>query len=183
MNELVEPRVRRIVADHLGVSIEDLVPEVSLTDDLAADSLDLVEVALALENEFGMSLPEQLLEEIRTYADLVDVTVRLAQDRRRLDARRAQLPAIIRTRIVGPGATSSSVERTAELTPYEAEEIAEDALRAGRGARLEVTVAPDTSDTALAGVRQQFSRLGPRGIEVSIRRDGLSGVRPNTSAA
>jgi len=38
----VEPRLRRVVADNLGVALEDLTPEVSLTDDLAADSLDLL---------------------------------------------------------------------------------------------------------------------------------------------
>ena len=41
----VEPRLRRVVADNLGVALEDLTPEVSLTDDLAADSLDVLELA------------------------------------------------------------------------------------------------------------------------------------------
>src|SRR5437870_6798472 len=45
MLEFAEPRIRRLVAEYLGVSAEVLTPEVSLTDDLAADSLDLVECA------------------------------------------------------------------------------------------------------------------------------------------
>ena len=183
MYELVEPRVRRIVADHLGVGVEDLTPEVSLTDDLAADSLDLVEVALALENEFDLAVPEQVLDEVRTYADLVGATLKLTQERRRLDARRAEVPAVVRARIVSPAGDSSTFERAAPLTPYEAEEITEDALRAGRGARLELTVPPGTSDAGLVGVREQFARLGPRGIQVNVRRDLLSGTGAQPNAA
>ena len=47
MFDFVEPRVRRVVAEQLGVNVEELTPEVSLTDDLAADSLDLLELTLA----------------------------------------------------------------------------------------------------------------------------------------
>ena len=61
MYEFVEPHVRRLVVDHLGVGVEELVPEVSLRDDLAADSLDLVELALALEGRFGIGVPEHIL--------------------------------------------------------------------------------------------------------------------------
>src|SRR5207237_10150885 len=57
MSEFAEPRIRRLVADYLGVSADDLTPEVSLTDDLAADSLDLMELALVLEGELGLELP------------------------------------------------------------------------------------------------------------------------------
>src|SRR5947207_4234426 len=67
----VEPRLRRVVADNLGVALEDLTPEVSLTDDLAADSLDLLELALALEEELGFTVPERVLSDVRTYGDLV----------------------------------------------------------------------------------------------------------------
>jgi acyl carrier protein len=183
MYELVEPRVRRIVADQLGVGVEELAPEVSLTDDLAADSLDLVEVALALESEFDLAVPEQILAEVRTYADLVGATLELTRQRRRLDARRAEVPAVVRARIVSPAGENSTFERTATLTPYEAEEITEDALRAGRGARLELTVPPGTSDAGLVGVQEQFARLGPRGIQVSVRRELLSrtGAQPNAA--
>ena len=52
-----ELRVRRVVADALGVGLGELVREVSLRDDLAADSLDLVELALALEAKFGIRVP------------------------------------------------------------------------------------------------------------------------------
>src|SRR3989442_325486 len=67
----VEPHVRCVVADHLGVGQEELAPEVSLRDDLAADSLDLVDLALVLEGEFGITVPEAVLEEVRAYGELV----------------------------------------------------------------------------------------------------------------
>jgi hypothetical protein len=57
------------------------------------------------------------------------------------------------------------------LTPYAAESLADDALRAGPGAHLELSLAPRTNDGTLVRVRNQFSRLGERGIEVEVRRD------------
>src|SRR3989442_421693 len=74
MEEFVEADVRRVVAHCLGVGIEDLVSEVSLRDDLAADSLDLVELAMALEAEFAIVVPERILDRVRTYGDLVHAT-------------------------------------------------------------------------------------------------------------
>ena len=75
MEHLVEPRVRRLVAESLGIGLEELTPDVSLTDDLAADSLDLVELSIALEAELGVDVPEQLLQQVRTYGDLVQATL------------------------------------------------------------------------------------------------------------
>src|SRR5204863_8944159 len=72
MSDFVEPRVRRLVADHLGVGTEELTRDVSLADELAVDSLDLVELALALEAEFGISMSEATLDEVRTYGELAD---------------------------------------------------------------------------------------------------------------
>jgi len=65
-----------------------------------------------------------------------------------------------------PGAT---LERTAWLTPYVAETIVEDALAAGRGSRLEMTVAT-SSGPDLACVERRFAPLSMRGIEVTVRR-------------
>ena len=57
------------------------------------------------------------------------------------------------------------------LTPYTAETIAADVLRAGRGARLDVTLAASATVADLAGVREQFARLVNPAVKVSIRRD------------
>src|SRR5262249_61443420 len=82
MFDFVEPRVRRLVADHLGVGTEELTRDVSLADELAVDSLDLVELALALEAEFGISLSEATLDQVRTYGELADAVCVLARHRR-----------------------------------------------------------------------------------------------------
>src|SRR5262249_40624974 len=68
----VESRMQQLVAEQLGVDLGQLAPEVSLTDDLAADSLDLLELALVLESEFTITLPQRRIGQIRTYRDLVD---------------------------------------------------------------------------------------------------------------
>ena len=52
----IEPRVRQLVAERLGVSPEDVIPEASLADELAVDSLDLLEIAIALEAELGIAV-------------------------------------------------------------------------------------------------------------------------------
>jgi acyl carrier protein len=170
MDSLFELRVRRLVAHHLGVGFDDLAPEVSLTDDLAADSLDLLELALALEGEFGLTIPERTIAELRTYGELVAATVILARNRAETEARPALEPVRVRARVVAPGGLG--VREYAELlTPYAAETISEDALRAGPGAQLEVTVAEDEGDASFQQVQQQFAWLSGRGVAVDVHRD------------
>ena len=189
MTELVEPRVRGLVAEHLGVDGEDLTRDVSLVDDLAADSLDIVELALAIENQFEVVVPESALDGVRTYGDLVDLVHARMRDRREAEERAEMLatPALVWARIFPPpGSRSGDLQRAGWLTPYTAETIAEDALRAGPGARLEVSVAATVSDAKLALLTDQFAWLGARGVQVSIRRDhhlGPLGQRTRPHAA
>ena len=171
MEEFVEPYVRRLVAERLGVGLDQLVSSIALRDDLAADSLDLVELAVALEGEFAIVVPERILDQVRTYSELVHATGLLIGARRAAEARGAEPPARIWARIVpAMGESASTLERTGWLTPYAAETIAEDALRAGSGARLEVTVAAGTA-ASVARVQHQFARLRKRGVQVTVRSD------------
>ena len=171
MDEFVEPHVRRLVAERLGVGLDELVSDIALRDDLAADSLDLVELAVALEGEFAIVVPERILDEVRTYSELVHATGLLIRARCAAEARGAEPPARIWARIVpAMGESASTLERTGWLTPYAAETIAEDALRAGSGARLEVTVAAGTA-ASVARVQHQFARLRKRGVQVTVRSD------------
>jgi acyl carrier protein len=62
----LEERVARIVADRLGVSREEVVAEASFTDDLGADSLDIVELVMAMEEEFDVEIPDEDAEKIQT---------------------------------------------------------------------------------------------------------------------
>jgi acyl carrier protein len=192
MCNLVEPRVRLVVAEHLGVGPEELTADVSLIDDLAADSLDLVELAVALEGEMGIEFPESAIDDLRTYGDLVQTVTALERARSEAAAAAADAeegrPALVWARVVPPhsDASANSLQRAGWLTPYTAETIAEDALRAGRGARLEVTVPPTVSDLGLSQLQEQFAWLGDRGVQVSVRRDhhlGPQGQAPRPHAA
>jgi hypothetical protein len=81
-----------------------------------------------------------------------------------------QLPSFIRARVISANGSVHSLERVNWLTPYEAETIGDDALHAGPGARLEVTV-PRATDLNVAAVTTLFEWLRERGIEVAVRRD------------
>ena len=70
MEALVE-RVNVIITDQLGVEKAALSAEANLLDDLGADSLDVVELVMALEEEFGIEVPDDDVENIRTIGDIV----------------------------------------------------------------------------------------------------------------
>lgn len=65
-------RVNHIIVEQLGVKEEDLKPEASFIDDLGADSLDTVELVMALEEEFDTEIPDEDAEKIRTVKDVYD---------------------------------------------------------------------------------------------------------------
>ncbi|HHD10911.1 MAG TPA: acyl carrier protein [Deltaproteobacteria bacterium] len=67
-----ETRVKKIIVDQLGVSEEEVKPEASFVDDLGADSLDTVEMVMAFEEEFGIEIPDEDAEKIRTVQDAID---------------------------------------------------------------------------------------------------------------
>src|SRR5207249_1578907 len=69
------------------------------------------------------------------------------------------------------GEAGGEIQRPGWLTPHTAPTIAEDAVRAGRGARLEVAVPSDLGDASLAELQDTFAWLGERGVQVSVRRD------------
>lgn len=69
--EALTERVNTIITDQLGVDRESLTPEANLLDDLGADSLDVVELVMALEEEFGIEVPDDDVENIRTIGDIV----------------------------------------------------------------------------------------------------------------
>ena len=72
MSANVEETVKRIIAEQLGTDMEKVVPEASFIDDLGADSLDTVELVMALEEEFDQEIPDEDAEKIRTVQDAVD---------------------------------------------------------------------------------------------------------------
>jgi len=75
----ITSRVKSIVADQLGVAEDEIKPESSFTDDLGADSLDIVELVMALEEEFDTEIPDEEAEKITTVGAAIDfITARAA---------------------------------------------------------------------------------------------------------
>ena len=65
-------QVKNIIVEQLGVSVDEVVPEASFVDDLGADSLDLVELVMVLEEEFGDEIPDEDAEKIQTVQDAIN---------------------------------------------------------------------------------------------------------------
>ncbi|UCH20507.1 MAG: acyl carrier protein [Deltaproteobacteria bacterium] len=68
----VEDKVRKIISEKLSVDLEEVVPEASFVDDLGADSLDLVELIMSMEEEFDTDISDEDAEKILTVQDAID---------------------------------------------------------------------------------------------------------------
>ena len=68
----IEQRVKKIVAEQLGVAEADIKTESSFVDDLGADSLDIVELVMAFEEAFDLDIPDEDAEKIQTVKDAID---------------------------------------------------------------------------------------------------------------
>ena len=69
----IEKRIREIISDQLGISEDEITSESTFTGDLGADSLDLVELILAFEEEFDVDIPEDVAERIESVGDVLNV--------------------------------------------------------------------------------------------------------------
>ena len=72
MSKDISGKVKKIVADHLGVEEDKVTDEASFIDDLGADSLDTVELVMAFEEEFGSEISDSEAEKIQTVKDAID---------------------------------------------------------------------------------------------------------------
>jgi len=68
----VEDKMKKIIAEKLSVGMEEIVPEASFVDDLGADSLDLVELIMSMEEEFDTDISDEDAEKIVTVQDAID---------------------------------------------------------------------------------------------------------------
>ena len=73
-NQVLE-KVKKVVADQLGVAESEVKKESSFVDDLGADSLDTVELVMALEENFGLEIPDEDAEKIKTVGDTVTYVI------------------------------------------------------------------------------------------------------------
>ena len=67
----VEDKIKDIIVEQLGVSAEEVVTEASFIDDLGADSLDIVELVMAIEEEFGLEIPDDDAEKLQSIGDAI----------------------------------------------------------------------------------------------------------------
>jgi len=70
MSNDLSARIQTIVADQLGVEIAEVTKDASILDDLGADSLDVVELVMTLEETFDIEVPDEAVEEMRTIGDV-----------------------------------------------------------------------------------------------------------------
>jgi acyl carrier protein len=68
----IEDKVKKIIAEKLSVDLEEVVPAASFVDDLGADSLDLVELIMSMEEEFDIDIPDEKAEKLITVKDAFD---------------------------------------------------------------------------------------------------------------
>jgi acyl carrier protein len=70
MGDSLETRVRNILAEQLGVDLGEVTPDARILDDLGADSLDVVEMVMSIEEAFDIEVPDEDVEELRTVSDV-----------------------------------------------------------------------------------------------------------------
>jgi len=79
MADSVESKVKEIIVNELGVEAEKVAREASFVEDLGADSLDTVELVMAFEEEFGIDIPDEDAEQMRSVGDAIDYLAKNAQ--------------------------------------------------------------------------------------------------------
>ena len=78
-NEQIELKVQKVIAEKLGIDENTIENEASFIDDLGADSLDTVELVMALEEEFGCEIPDEEAEKITTVQKAIDYVIKMKQ--------------------------------------------------------------------------------------------------------
>jgi len=75
-----DKKIKQIIAEQLGLNEDEILDGASLLDDLGADSLDIVELVMAMEEEFEMEIPDEDAEKIVTVKDVIDYVKRRTQE-------------------------------------------------------------------------------------------------------
>jgi len=179
VSELAEARLRQLVADRLAVDATQLGTNSCLGEDLGADEIDLLEIAVAVEEEFGLVVSDAVLGRVRTYGDLWAALALLLQNLTDSDAAELLASGIARVRVIrNPPDNEGGTLRAARITPRVIENIIDEVLWTKGAVRLEVTCAPDTTDRQLARLAQSLAWLRNRGVQVSVQRIDQDIVTP-----
>lgn len=73
--QVIEAKIKEIIAEQLGLREDEIISDASFVDDLGADSLDIVELIMAMEEEFGTEIPDEDAEKLLTVQDTIDYVV------------------------------------------------------------------------------------------------------------
>jgi acyl carrier protein len=111
MSDSLELKIRGLLAEQLGVEVGEVTPDANILDDLGADSLDVVEMVMALEETFDIEVPDEDVEEMRTVADVERAAARPPRRRIRRSRLRQRVPGRIRLQV--PTATLARAARNA----------------------------------------------------------------------
>ncbi|MEO1843687.1 MAG: acyl carrier protein [Akkermansiaceae bacterium] len=72
MSETSEAKIKEIIVEQLGVNADQVTREAKMIEDLGADSLDAVELVMAIEEEFGIEVPDEQAEKLQAVGDIID---------------------------------------------------------------------------------------------------------------
>ena len=70
---MILEKVKKMVAEQLGISEDEVKPESNIIEDLGADSLDVIEMLMALEEEYGITIPDDKINQVKTISEIVDL--------------------------------------------------------------------------------------------------------------
>jgi len=173
VSELAEARLRQLVAERLGINVTQIRTEASLVDDLGADEVDLLEIAVALEEEFGLIVPDAVLGRVHTYGDLSAALPSLLESLADSDVAELLAAGSVRVRVIRDVPDEvGAILRAARLTPRVIEGIVDEVVGTAGVTRLELTCSEDTTDSQLARVAQRLAWLRNRGVQVCVQRLG-----------
>jgi hypothetical protein len=156
----LEPRVRRLIASHLGVDPGSLHADTDLRFGPGA----LRGIARALRRSFSVAVDEPELARLRSCRELSQLVARHVAQR---DWPRHAPPSSVWVRVIPTDPGLPPLERLVELTPYMVQTIVEDA-RGGRTSQLEVVVGPDQPGDAAAQVERLCAAARAAGLSVHV---------------
>jgi len=173
VSDLVEARLHQLVAERLGINATQVRADASLVDDLGADEMDLLEIVVAIEEEFGLVVPDAVLGRVRTYGDLSAALPVLLENLADSDVAELLASGSVRMRLIRNAPDEAgAMLRAARLTPRVIKGIVEEVLGTAGVTRLELTCSGDTTDSQLACIAQRLAWLRNRGVQVSVQRFG-----------
>ena len=177
MPENIEQRVKDIIVKQLSVTPDQLTPTASFQGDLKADSLDLVEIIMAFEDEFGLTIPEDKAAGIKTLGDAIEHISALKEGREPVAAGHRASPSVVAPASVNPnspkgsgsGAVVSSSGHIVTAAHVVKGASRVEVVTSGGTFAAKVLNCDETNDVALIKVERQFENFLPVARSGTVR--------------